>query len=382
VRGRSPVLVVLGTRPEAIKCAPVVNALRDRRQPVVVALTGQHPDLAISMLAEVGIHPDIDLGANRTGGSPAQLLASILQLLPPVIVAHRPGLVLVQGDTVSALAGALAAGYAQVPVGHLEAGLRTYDRDEPFPEEMQRAVITSLSALHFAPTETAVRALHREGIDQESVFMTGNSGIDALLATVRRLGSTPELVSLMEARFPFVARAARPLVLMTAHRRESIGPRLRSICRAVERLARMGVCEIVLPMHPNPAVSGILAPSLSGIPGIHIVPPVEHAAMVWLMQNCQLVMTDSGGLQEEAPALGRRVLVLRDVSERPEAIDVGAAEIVGTRTDRIVNAVRKAVKLPPIAPVFPYGDGHAGRRIADILVRWFGFSAQPRQEAV
>jgi UDP-N-acetylglucosamine 2-epimerase (non-hydrolysing) len=382
VRGRSPVLVVLGTRPEAIKLAPVINALRDRRQPVVVAVTGQHPDLAISMLAEVGIHPDIDLGASRTGASPAQLLASILQLLPPVLVAHRPGLVLVQGDTVSALAGALTAGYAQVPVGHVEAGLRSRDRDEPFPEEMQRVVISSLAALHFAPTEAAARALHREGIDPAAVFMTGNSGIDALIATARRLCATPELASLMEARFPFVARAARPLVLFTAHRRENIGPRLRGISRAVERLARMGVCEIVLPMHPNPAVSGILAPALSGVPGIHIIPPVEHTALVWLMQHCDLVLTDSGGLQEEAPALGRRVLVLREVSERPEAVDVGAAEIVGTRTDRIVTAVRQALKLPPIAPVFPYGDGHAGRRIADILVRWFGFSAHPREEAI
>ncbi|MFN3590669.1 MAG: non-hydrolyzing UDP-N-acetylglucosamine 2-epimerase [Thermaurantiacus sp.] len=382
MRGRSPVLVVLGTRPEAIKCAPVINALRDRRQPVVVALTGQHPDLAIAMLAEVGIHPDIDLGANRTSASPAQLLASILQLLPPVMVAHRPGLVLVQGDTVSALAGALAAGYAQVPVGHVEAGLRSNDRDEPFPEEMQRAAISSLAALHFAPTETAARTLHREGIDPANVFITGNSGIDALMATLRRLRSTPELVALMEARFPFVARAARPLVLLTAHRRESIGPRLRGISRAVERLARMGVCEIILPMHPNPAVSGIIGPTLSGIPGVHIVPPVEHAAMVWLMQQSQLVMTDSGGLQEEAPTLGRRVLVLREVTERPEAIDVGAAELVGTRPDRIVSAVRQAVKLPPIAPVFPYGDGNAGRRIADILVQWFGVSAYPREEAL
>lgn len=382
MRGRSPVLVILGTRPEAIKLAPVINALRDRRQPVVVAVTGQHPDLAISMLAEVGIHPDIDLAANRTGASPAQLLAAILQLLPPVLVAHRPGLVLVQGDTISAIAGALAAAYAQVPVGHVEAGLRSRDRDEPFPEEMQRIVISSLAALHFAPTEAAVRALHREGIDPATVHMTGNSGIDALLATTRRLRSMPELGALMEARFPFVARAARPLVLFTAHRRESIGPRLRAISRAVERLARMGVCEVVLPLHPNPAVSGILGPSLSGVPGIHVIPPVEHAAMVWLMQHCDLVLTDSGGLQEEAPALGRRVLVLREVSERPEAVDVGAAEIVGTRTDRIVSAVRQALKLPPIAPVFPYGDGHAGRRIADILVRWFGVSTLPREEAV
>ena len=373
---------MLGTRPEAIKLAPVVHALKDCRQPVVVATTGQHPDLAVSMLAEVGLHPDIDLGASRAGSSPAQLLASVLQLLPPVIVAHRPGLVLVQGDTVSALAGALAAAYAQVPVGHVEAGLRTYDRDEPFPEEMQRCLISGLSAIHFAPTQAAVAALLREGVDRSAIHMTGNTGIDALLATAQRLEGNPELRALMEARFPFVARAARPLVLLTAHRRESIGPRLRDVARAVARLATSGACEFVLPLHPNPAVSGILAPMLSGVGGVHMVPPVEHGALVWLMQRCRLVLTDSGGLQEEAPALGLRVLVLREVSERPEAIEAGVAELVGTRPERIDSAVRAALAKPPIQPVFPYGDGKAARRIAEILVRWFGVFRAPRAEAV
>ena len=368
----------MGTRPEAIKLAPVVHALKDCRQPVVVATTGQHSDLAISMLAEVGLHTDIDLGAARAGGSPAQLLAAVLQLLPPVIVAHRPALVLVQGDTVSALAGALAAAYAQVPVGHVEAGLRTYDRDEPFPEEMQRAVITSLAAMHFAPTSAAVAALAREGVDPQSVYLTGNTGIDALLATANRLGTNRELGALMQARFPFVARATRPLVVLTTHRRESIGPRMRDIARAVSRLAAAGVCEFVLPLHPNPAVSGVLAPMLSGVPRVHLIPPVEHGAMVWLLQRCRLVLTDSGGLQEEAPALGRRVLVLRDTTERPEAVDLGAAELVGTQPERIDRAVRAALRKPEIAPVFPYGDGQAAVRIARILLQWSGVSPVPR----
>lgn len=381
MRGRAPVLVVLGTRPEAIKLAPVIRALQERRQPVVVALTGQHPDLAVSMLAEVGIHPDIDLAACRSTGSPSQLLASILQLLPPVIVAHRPAIVLVQGDTVSALAGALAAAYAQVAVGHVEAGLRSLDRDEPFPEEMQRVVISSLASVHFAPTQRAVAALLREGHDRASIHLTGNTGIDAVMMTAQRLRANAELRALMEARFPFVARARRPLVLLTAHRRESIGPRLREVARAVERLARGRVCEFVLPLHPNPAVASILGPALSDVPGVHVVPPVEHAALVWLMQKSQLVLTDSGGLQEEAPALGLRVLVLRDVSERPEAVEMGVAELVGTRAGRIVAAVRSGLAQPPIVPVFPYGDGRAARRIADVLLGWSGMLATPRATA-
>jgi UDP-N-acetylglucosamine 2-epimerase (non-hydrolysing) len=374
--------VVLGTRPEAIKLAPVVHALRNRRQPVVVAATGQHPDLAVSMLAEVGLQPDIDLGANRTGNSPVQLVAAILQLLPPVIVAHRPDMVLVQGDTASALAGALAASYAQVPVGHVEAGLRTGDWDEPFPEEMHRVVISGLASLHFAPTASAITALLREGVDPATVHLTGNPGIDALLATAQRLRANPDMLALMEARFPFVSRAQRPLVLLTAHRRESIGPRLKDIAKAVVRLARAGTCEFVLPLHPNPAVAGILAPALSGVPGIHLVPPVEHGALVWLMQRSRLVLTDSGGLQEEAPGLGVRVLVLRDVSERPEAIEAGVARLVGTQTNQIISAVGEALMEPPVQPVFPFGDGDAARRIVDVLLRWFGVSQLPRAEAI
>ncbi len=373
--------MVLGTRPEAIKLAPVIEALRARRQPVVVAATGQHADLAGSMLAEVGLHPDIELGACRAGSTPSQMLASVLQLLPPVLVAHRPGLVLVQGDTVSALAGALAAAYAQVPVGHVEAGLRTHDRDEPFPEELQRAVISTLAVLHFAPTARAAAVLAREGHDPATIHLTGNTGIDALLQTVERLRA-PDLQALMEARFPFVARARRPLVLLTAHRRESIGPRLREIARAAERLVRAGLCEVVLPLHPNPAVAGILGPALSGVPGIHVVPPLDHAAVVWLLQRCRLVLTDSGGLQEEAPALGVRALVLRDVTERPEAVELGAAELVGTRAGRIVAAARAALARPPIAPVFPFGDGRAGGRIADIIIGWFGVSPAPQAATV
>jgi len=375
MRGRSPILAVCGTRPEAIKLSPVVRSLRQRGHPVIVVATGQHPALATDMLREAGLEAEIDLGVHQAGASPAQLLAAILPAMQPVLAAYRPPLVMVQGDTVSALAAALAANYARIPVAHVEAGLRTQNRDEPFPEELHRCLITSLASLHFAPTRRAAAALAAEGVDAAAVHLCGNSGIDAVLATAARLADDVDLQGRMRERFRFVDEARRPLVLATVHRRENIGSRLNSIAAALARLAGFCEAEIVLPLHPNPAVAGKLKARLGGLGGVHLLPAIDHASMVWLMQHCRLLLTDSGGLQEEAPALGLRVLVLRETTERPEAVECGVAALVPLRADAIVAATRAALLQPLPAPCFPFGDGLAAPRIADAIGKWLGVPA-------
>ncbi len=372
------ILAVCGTRPEAIKLSPVVFALRQRGHAVIVVTTGQHPVLAQDMLREVGLEADLDLGVHQAGATPPQLLAAILTAMTPVLAAWRPALLIVQGDTVSAMAAALAANYARVPVAHVEAGLRTYDRAEPFPEELHRCLIAPLATLHFAPTRRAADALLAEGVDAASVHMCGNSGIDAVLATAARLAGDAALQADMRARFAFVAVARRPLVLATVHRRENIGARLSSIAAALARLAGFCEAEIVLPLHPNPAVAGKLRARLGGLSGVHLLPAIDHAAMVWLMQHSCLLLTDSGGLQEEAPALGLRTLVLRETTERAEAVECGAAELVPLRADAIVRATRAALARPLPAPCFPFGDGLAAPRIADAIAQWLGVRVPER----
>lgn len=366
----TPILVICGTRPEAIKLAPVVRSLRERGHRVVLVATGQHPGLGQQLLTETGLALDVDLGLHQPGNTPAQLLSAILAHLPEIIVAYRPMLVLVQGDTVSAFAGALAATYARVPVGHIEAGLRTYDRDEPFPEEMHRCAITPLANLHFAPTPRAVRALEMEMVNSESIFLTGNSGIDAMFATLNRIESDPLTLDTICDRFSFVAQAQAPLVMVTVHRRENIGPRLAAITSALARLAGFMEAEIILPLHPNPAVANQIRKRIGGLRGVHLLSAVDHGAMIWLMRHARLLLTDSGGLQEEAPALGLRTLVLRTVTERPEAVAAGASRLVPLCADAIVKAVRVELAAPKMAPVFPFGKGNAATLIVDGIESW------------
>jgi UDP-N-acetylglucosamine 2-epimerase (non-hydrolysing) len=355
-----------------VKLAPVIHALRRRGLPVVLVATGQHPELAPAMLREAGLTADVDLGVSQPGATPPQLLAAILTYLAPVYAAYRPQLALVQGDTVSAFAGALGASYARVPVAHVEAGLRTGDQDEPFPEELHRQLIAPLASLHFAPTRRAALALRREGVEASAIHITGNSGLDALRLTLERLQADPGLRATLDARFPFVREARRPLILVTAHRRENIGRRMGSIVAALARLAAFCEAEIVVPLHPNPDVRRLFESRLGALDGVHLVPPLDHTAMVWLMQRSRLLMTDSGGLQEEAPSLGLRTLVLRSVTERPEAILAGAAELVDLHADTIVRKARLAVAKPAPAPVHPFGDGHAAGRIAAHIDSWLG----------
>jgi UDP-N-acetylglucosamine 2-epimerase (non-hydrolysing) len=380
MQGRSPLLAVCGTRPEVVKLAPVIRALDRKGHRVVLAMTGQHPDLAPQMLRELDLRPDVDLAACVPGMSPPVQLASILARLGPVIAAWRPQMALVQGDTVSTLAGALGAAYARVPIAHVEAGLRTHDFDEPHPEELHRTLVSPMASLHFAPTRHAAQVLRREGVDAARIHVTGNSGIDALLATLGRLETDPSLAAELSARYPYAASPKRPLLLVTVHRRENLGRRLQAIAAALARLAAFCEAEIVLPIHPNPAVQNVLRDKLEGLDGVHLIPAVDHLTMVWLMRQARVLLTDSGGLQEEAPVVGLRTLVLRQTTERPEALAAGASELVELQADSIVSAVRRTLLRKPLRPVLPFGDGHAAERIAAAIHDWLGYAPGRKRE--
>lgn len=367
------VLSVFGTRPEAVKMAPVVRALRaaPERFESVVCVTAQHRAMLDQVLQVFELEANADLDLMVPGQSPAEIVAGVLAGLPPLIRRVRPDVVLVQGDTMTTFAAAFAAFLERVPTGHVEAGLRTGDRWQPFPEEMNRVLTTRIAALHFAPTAASRDALLAEGVPASDVYLTGNTVIDALLQTVRPgyRFRTPALAAL---------EPGRRLVLVTTHRRESFGAPLRSICGAVRELAgRFPDLQFVLPVHPNPQVKATVEEFLCDLPAMHLIEPVDYLEFVHLIARADLVLTDSGGVQEEAPSLGKPVLVLREVTERPEGVAAGTARLVGTGQDRIVAAASELLTSPEAYArmanaVNPYGDGHAGRRIAAVLAERFG----------
>ncbi len=368
-----PVVCVVGTRPEAIKMAPVVRALRRRiaDRPVLLLATGQHRDLLDRALADFGLRPDDDLDLMRPGQTLAEVTARALIALDGWLERNRPALVLAQGDTTTVLATALACHYRRVPFGHVEAGLRTGQLDAPFPEEANRVLAGRLAALHFAPTAAAARQLRREGVDRSTVVVTGNPVIDALLWTARRAGPLP-------CR-PATARYA----LVTAHRRESFGAPLEGICRGLlVALADDPGLSLVVPVHPNPEVRAAIHRMLGQHPRVILLGPQGYRPFVALMKGAWVVLTDSGGVQEEAPALGKPVLVLRDVTERPEAVAAGVARLVGTDPQAIADGIAALADAPPPA-VSPYGDGRAGPRIARAVERWLaGRPVAPRRARI
>ncbi len=363
---------VAGTRPEAVKIAPVILALRARGEQPVLVSTGQHGDLLTGALAAFGLAPDHDLAIMRTAQTPADVVGALIPALTAVFSTISPAAVVVQGDTATALAGALAAAYARIPVAHIEAGLRS-GRDDPFPEEMHRKQIAQVASLHFAPTAAAGAALRGEGIAARAIQVTGNSGIDALHWMQGRIAGDPTMAAALAHRFAGI-NPARPMILATVHRRENHGAPLARIVAALADLARDA--EIILPVHPNPAVAEPVMAALAGRPGVHLLPPLDYPAFVWLLQRVTLVVTDSGGVQEEGPALGVPVLVMRDVTERREGIDTGNALLVGTRCEGIVRAARgllaDAAAIARMSePALPYGQGDAAARIAALLVERF-----------
>ncbi len=373
------ITTIFGTRPEAIKMAPVVSELRRRAESGVeltprVYVSAQHRDLLDRVLSLFEIEPDADLDVMQPGQDLAGLTARMLTGLHTLLQRNRPDLVLVHGDTTTALAGALAAYYLRIPVGHVEAGLRTRDRYSPFPEEMNRHLVDTLAVHHFAPTERAAAQLRAEGISPAGIVVTGNTGIDALLMTRDRLRvEGPERVLARHPELVGALRSGRRVVLVTSHRRENFGAGLVGICEALRDLAAsFPDVEIIYPVHPNPNVRATVGRLLTDCERIRLIAPLDYDAFCYLMDSSYLVLTDSGGIQEEAPSLDRPVLVLRDTSERPEAVEAGAARVVGTHRESIVSAATRLLEdeaeyRQMASAANPFGDGHAAKRIADAV---------------
>lgn len=376
-------MLVFGTRPEAIKMAPVIKALETAKDDfkAIVTVTGQHRQMLDSVLALFGIRPDYDLDIMRPGQDLYDVTTRVLTGMRDVLAEAQPDIVLVHGDTSTSTAAALAAFYARIPVGHVEAGLRTGDIYAPWPEEMNRRLTGRLATLHFSPTETARRNLLAENTDPSTIFVTGNTVIDALSWVRDRINSMPELresisTDVMRLGYDMSRLDSRRLVLVTGHRRENFGEGFMHICRALQTLARRygDSVDFVYPMHLNPNVRRPIAEVFGEDKpdNMHFIEPVDYLPFVGLMMASHVILTDSGGIQEEAPSLGKPVLVMRDTTERPEALDAGTVTLVGTDYDRIVSEVSQLLDdgshyAERSSRSNPYGDGLASQRIVDAL---------------
>ena len=371
------VLIVFGTRPEAIKLFPVVQALQAHGGlEVRTCVTAQHRGLLDQVLAIAGIVPDVDLDVMTPGQSLDDLTARLLTGIGRVFDAEKPDRVLVQGDTATAMVGALAAYYRKVPVGHVEAGLRSGDIYQPWPEEVNRRIVAPIADQHFAPTETAAEALRRENVDPATIHVTGNTVIDALHATRARIAADPSLASGLDEiaeRF-----AGKRLILVTTHRRENFGDGMAGIAGAIARVAARPDTAVLFPMHPNPNVVSVMDRVLGDRPNICRIDPLDYPHFIRALGMAEIVLSDSGGVQEEAPALGKPVLVMRETTERPEGVAAGTAKLVGTDPERIVSEISTLLDVPQAYSAMarahnPFGDGHAAERIAGIVAHGFGF---------
>lgn len=370
------IFCVFGTRPEAIKMAPVVLALRERPKDFrcVVVITAQHRHMLDQVLALFGITPDHDLDVMTKGQSLTGVTTKVLERMEPVLNAERPDMMLVHGDTTTTMAAAMGAFYQRIPVGHVEAGLRSFDKDNPFPEELNRVVADAIGSLHFAPTPKARQNLLKEGADPKGIFITGNTGIDALRIMTRRLRKR-------EVPLPcekVIQLARTPFVLITAHRRENFGAPLAAICAAIADVAReRPELNLIYPVHPNPNVHGPAHELLGNLPNVHLLPPMEYSDFLYLVERARFLVTDSGGLQEEGPSLGKPVLVLREVTERPEAVHAGTARVIGTEREGVRRWMFKllndrAAYQRMANAVNPYGDGRAAARTVEAIRFFFG----------
>jgi UDP-N-acetylglucosamine 2-epimerase (non-hydrolysing) len=370
------ILVVVGTRPEAIKMAPVVLELlnfarRTTEATVRLCVTGQHRQMLDQVLQLFELRPDYDLNVMKSGQDLTDITTEILQGLREVFHSDRPDLVLVHGDTSTTFAASLAAHYQKIEVGHVEAGLRTGDPLAPWPEEMNRRLTGALANLHFAPTDRARRNLLAEGVDDRAICVTGNTVIDALAIVTKRIHDDASMRSDLDRRFGFLARDKKA-VLVTGHRRESFGAGFREICEALRAIASRGDVEVIYPVHLNPNVQGPVKEHLTGCPAIHLLPPLDYLPFVYLMTRAHLILTDSGGIQEEAPSLGKPVLVMREKTERPEAVEAGTVRLVGTESREIVSATNTLLDDNAAYQTMsrahnPYGDGKAAGRIVERL---------------
>jgi UDP-N-acetylglucosamine 2-epimerase (non-hydrolysing) len=371
------ILTVVGTRPEAIKMGPLARMLAEQpRFDSRVCITGQHKDLVRPVLQVFDVAVHHDLGVAAAGQDLADLTARVMLGTRTVLRAERPDMVLVHGDTTTCFAAALAAFYERIPIAHVEAGLRSHDPQSPFPEEANRLCVDAIADMHFAPTRSARANLEREGIDAASIHVTGNTGIDALRwMRAKNAGRPAEYYGYAFGPLltPLLSSWPGPTVLVTAHRRESFGQGMRDLCRAIASTARAHRDWLfVWPVHPNPNVREIVHETLRDVANVVLADPLEYEAFTWLLEHATAIVTDSGGIQEEGPSLGKPVLVARDVTERPEAVDAGTVRLVGTDPERIRRGLEDVVPDGPTRTAMarainPYGDGRACERIVDLL---------------
>ncbi len=373
------ILSILCTRPAAIKMAPVVHALANN--PAFesrVCVTGQHREMLDQVLTLFDIQPDYNLNIMKPNQDLYSITTDVLNGLKSVLQEAKPDCVIVQGDTTSMMTAALAAFYQKIPVAHVEAGLRTHDIYAPFPEEVNRAITTCIAQFHFAPTDTSKNNLLAENVNPDSVFVTGNTVIDALLWVRDKVNKTHDWSSVLGSNIQNLIHADKKMVLITGHRRENFGDGFQNICLALKTLAeKFPDWHFIFPVHLNPNVQQPVSAILSGINNFHLIKPLEYAPFVYLMDKCKLIITDSGGIQEEAPSLGKPVLVTRDVTERPEGVQAGAVILVGSNPDNIVKEAESLMqdenryaRMSRIQN--PYGDGHSAARIVDILQQQLG----------
>lgn len=369
------ILVVFGTRPEAIKLFPVVAALKATPGlDVRTCVTAQHRGLLDQVLGIAGLTPDVDLDIMEPGQSLDRLTARLLTALGEVMDAEQPDRVIVQGDTATAMVGALTAYYRKIPVSHVEAGLRSGNIYQPWPEEVNRRIVAPIADQHFAPTETSADALKRENIDPTTIHVTGNTVIDALYATQAKLAADPTLASGLDeiaARF-----ADKRIILVTTHRRENFGDGMANIARAIRQIADRPDTAILFPVHPNPNVVSVMDEMLGDRPNVARVDPLDYPHFVRALGLCHIALTDSGGVQEEAPALGKPVLVMRETTERPEGVTAGTAKLIGTDSARIVSEISTLLDDTGAYSAMarahnPFGDGHASARIAGVIADGF-----------
>jgi len=365
-------LHIFGTRPEAIKMAPVIRAFEDVPNITSkVCVTAQHREMLDQVLDFFEIKPDYDLNLMQPGQSLPELSARILTHLQPVLKEYQPDYVLVHGDTSTTLMASLAAFYEHISVAHVEAGLRTFNKWAPFPEEINRQLTGKLADIHFAPTTTAKNNLLREGIDEKNILITGNTVIDSLFWSIKKLENyTDDEIEFLKNKIDF----HKKIVLITGHRRENFGQGFENITDAIADLAQQHPdVEWVYPVHLNPNVQNPVYSKLSHFPNIHLIPPLRYPAFVWLMNKSYLILTDSGGIQEEAPSLGKPVLVMRDTTERPEAVEAGTVILVGTDTAKIIQNINELLKGGTLYKRMkkahnPYGDGKASDRIKEYFL--------------
>jgi UDP-N-acetylglucosamine 2-epimerase (non-hydrolysing) len=371
------ILSVLGTRPEAIKMAPIIKKLREFPDITSsICITSQHQEMLNSVLRLFDIKPDYTLNVMRPNQTLSLLTERILRAMDSVLLGLRPDLILVQGDTSTAFVAALSAFYHHVPIAHVEAGLRSHNLNAPWPEEANRKWISACSRLHFAPTLLAKQNLLREGIAAESIHVTGNTIIDALLETIAKLNREPDYQAQLKKQFGFLS-AQRRMILITGHRRESFGQGFQSICHALKKIAQQcPEVDLVYPVHLNPNVRDPVYSILDKIDNIYLLAPVDYLAFVYLMQSAYFILTDSGGIQEEAPSLNKPVLIMRENTERMESIALGAAKIIGTEEASIIQHVTELLNNKNLYHSMsqaknPYGDGHAAEHIAAIIRHYF-----------